>query len=186
MAEGVRGVPDMILLVKLAVGLCRGLSLIAAAAVVLMMLHVSLDVVLLNVFSMSMNTTPEIVARYYMVAVAFLPLGWLTLRNQMIAVELLDFAISRPVRMVSDFVIYISAAGIYAVMTYANWLKAMREASSGSFVELVRFQMPVWHSYFIVPAGFALATLACVLMALAIVSATIRHTLDATTKGDET
>lgn len=176
----------MVFLIKLAVGLCRGLSLIGAAAVVLMMIHVSVDVVLLNIFRLSMNTTPEIVARYYMVAVAFLPLGWLTLRNQMIAVELLDFAITRPMRMVSDFIIYVTAAGVYAVMAYANWIKALREASSGSFVELVRFQMPVWHSYFLVPAGFALAMLACVLMALAILSATIRHTLDMTTKGDET
>lgn len=177
--------PDMIFLVKLAVGLCRGMSLIGAAAVVLMMLHVSVDVVLLNVFRLSMNTTPEIVARYYMVAVAFLPLGWLTLRNQMIAVELLEFAMSRPVRMVSDFVIYSIAAGVYAVMTYANWLKALREANSGTYVELVRFQMPVWHSYFIVPAGFALATLACVLMALAILSVSIRQTLRTTTESDE-
>lgn len=176
----------MILLIKLAVGLCWGLSLIGAAAVVLMMLHVSVDVVLLNVFRLSMNSTPEIVARYYMVAVAFLPLGWLTLRNQMIAVELLDFAISRPVKLASDFVIYIAAAGIYAVITYANWTKALREANSGTFVELVRYQMPVWHSYFIVPAGFALATLACVLMALAILSASVRHAMDTMTKGDET
>ncbi|MDD7972432.1 TRAP transporter small permease [Roseinatronobacter alkalisoli] len=176
----------MIFLVKLAVGLCRGLSLIGAVAVVLMMLHVSLDVVLLNLFRLSMNTTPEIVARYYMVAVAFLPLGWLTLRNQMIAVELLDFAMSRPVRLVSDFVIYVIAAGVYAVMTYANWLKALREAKSGAYVELVSVQMPVWHSYFLVPAGFALATLACVLMALAILSVSIGQTLKTTTESDET
>lgn len=174
----------MTLLVRLSVGLCRLLSLIGGAAVVLMMLHVSVDVLLLNLFRVSMNTAPEIVARYYMVAVAFLPLGWLTMRQQMISVELLDFAMSPRLKQLSDLVIALVAMVIYALLTHATFLKALREANSGTFVELVRFQMPVWHSFFIVPAGFALATLACALTALAILSLTVRQAVAAQTGDD--
>lgn len=88
----------MRMMIRFSAGICRFLSFVGGAAVVLMMLHVTLDVVLLNLFRISMNSTPEIVARYYMVAVAFLPLGWLTLRNQMISVELLDFVLPKWVR----------------------------------------------------------------------------------------
>ncbi|MCH8465245.1 MAG: TRAP transporter small permease [Roseinatronobacter sp.] len=150
-----------------------------------MMLHITLDVVLLNLFRISMNTAPEIVARYYMVAVAFLPLGWLTLRKQMISVELLDFILPKWFQNGSDFLLALIGAAVYGLLTYATWLRALREMRSGSFVELVRFQMPVWHSYFIVPAGFALATLACALLALIFLSQTARDELQSLLKGED-
>jgi hypothetical protein len=61
-------------------------------------------------------------------------------------------------------VIALTGTVIYGLVTYATWLKALREMQSRSFVELVSFQMPIWHSHFLVPAGFGLATLACALM----------------------
>lgn len=173
----------MSLLVRFSAGLCRILSLLGAVAVVLMMLHVTLDVILLNVFRISMNTTPEIVARYYMVAVAFMPLGWLTLRNQMISVELLDFVLPKWLRNLSDFVIALIGAAVYGLLSYATWLKALRELRSRSFVDLVTVQMPVWQSHFIVPAGFALAALACALLAIVYLSHTARAELQRLTTG---
>jgi TRAP-type C4-dicarboxylate transport system permease small subunit len=173
----------MSLLVRFSAGLCRFLSLLGAVAVVLMMLHVTLDVILLNVFRISMNTTPEIVARYYMVAVAFMPLGWLTLRNQMISVELLDFVLPKWLRNLSDFMIALIGAAVYGLLSYATWLKALRELRSRSFVDLVTVQMPVWQSHFIVPAGFALAALACALLAIVYLSQTARAELQRLTTG---
>ncbi len=175
----------MSLIVRLSAGLCKLLSLIGGAAVVLMMLHVTLDVVLLNLFRISMNTAPEIVARYYMVAVAFLPLGWLTMRKQMISVELLDFVLPRWLRQASDFLVALAGVAVYGLLTHATWLAALRQMRSGSFVELVSLQMPVWHSYFLVPVGFSLATLACALMALVFLSQSARDELKALTEGDD-
>ena len=175
----------MSLIVRLSAGLCKLLSLVGGAAVILMMLHVTLDVVLLNLFRISMNTAPEIVARYYMVAVAFLPLGWLTLRGQMISVELLDFVLPKWLRNASDFMIALTGVAVYGVLTHATWLAALRQMRSGSFVELVSLQMPVWQSYFLVPAGFALATLACALMALVFLSPSARVEFEALTERDD-
>jgi len=174
----------MRMMIAFTVWLCRALALFGGAAVVLMMVHVTLDVALLNLFRISMNTTPEIVARYYMVAVAFLPLGWLTLRNQMISVELLDYVLPVSLRRGSDVLIALIGVGVYGILTYATWFKALREMRSGTFVELVRFQMPVWHSYFIVPAGFALATLACALLAVILLVPSARAELTARTEDD--
>ncbi len=173
----------MSLLVRFSAGLCRVLSFLGAVAVVLMMLHVTLDVILLNVFRISMNTTPEIVARYYMVAVAFMPLGWLTLRNQMISVELLDFVLPKWLRNLSDFMIALIGAAVYGLLGYATLLKALRELRSRSFVDLVTVQMPVWQSHFIVHAGFGLAALACALLAIVYLSQTARAELQRLTTG---
>lgn len=172
-------------IVRFSAGLCRLLALISGVAVVLMMLHVTLDVVLLNLFRISMNTAPDIVARYYMVAVAFLPLGWLTLRKQMISVELLDFTLPKWALRASDFLIALIGAGVYGMLTYATWLRALREMRSRSFVDLVSVELPVWPSHFLVPAGFALATLACAMMALVFLSQSARQELDRLLDGDD-
>jgi len=82
-------------------------------------------------------------------------------------------------RRLSDFVIALTGAVVYGLLTYATWLKALREMASGSFVDLVSLKLPIWHSHFLVPAGFALATLACVVMALAFLSKSARAEIDA-------
>jgi len=154
-------------LFRLAEGLCRALSLIGAAAVVAMMLHISLDVALRSLFRISMNTAPEIVARYYMTAIAFLPLGLLHLRAQMVSVELLDFITPQIVQRVQTLLIALAAAGLYGVLSHQAWLKALREARTGTLVEIGTYKMPVWHSFFVPAVGFSVAVLACFLVALA-------------------
>lgn len=175
----------MSFLVRFTAGFCRVLSFVGGAAVVLMMFHVTLDVILLNLFRISMNTAPDIVARYYMVAVAFLPLGWLTLRNQMISVDLLDFVLPKPVRIGLDVLIAVTGTIVYALLTYATWLRALREMRSRSFVDLVTVELPVWYSHFLVPLGFGLATLACALMSIVLLAPRTRELLAAHT-GDDT
>lgn len=152
-------------LTAFATTVCRALSFVGAAAVLAMMAHICLDVALRGLFRVSMNTTPEIVARYYMVAIAFLPLGFLHMTGQMISVELLDVALGRRGRAASDAVVALVAASVYAILAQVTLAKALGEAASGAFVDLVRFQMPVWHSYFLVPLGFGLAALACLVVA---------------------
>ena len=154
-------------LVTLAVRVNRWLALVGAAAVVAMMVHICVDVALRNLFRMSMNTTPEIVARYYMVGIAFLPLGWIELRRQMVSVELIDAFLSPRMRRLSDVLVCLIAAVVYAVLARSTFLNAVKEAKSGTFVELVSWQMPVWHSYFLPAIGFGFAGLACVLTAIA-------------------
>lgn len=139
---------------------------VGAIAVVAMMLHISLDVALRNLFRISMNTVPEIVARYYMTALAFLPLGWLELRRQMISVELLDFALSDRARRISDAMVMALAAIAYGLLAWTNWDKAISETRVGTLVEIATYKMPVWHSFYFAPVGFTLAALIAALLAV--------------------
>ncbi|NDV00953.1 TRAP transporter small permease [Pseudoroseicyclus tamaricis] len=157
-------------LAKLAGGVSRALAYVGTAAVVAMMLHICLDVALRNLFNIAMNTTPEIVARYYMTGIAFLPLAWLELRRQMISVELLEFAMTDRLRRQSDVVVMIVASLVYVALAWGAWPKALKEARSGTFVELVSLQFEVWHSYFIPAVGFSLAAVACLFTAWGLVS----------------
>lgn len=168
----------MLLIPRAAFWLCRLMSLIGAAAVLAMMAHICLDVALRNLFRISMNTTPEIVARYYMVGIAFLPLGWLHLRGHMIVVEVLDALVPHRWRPWQTVIVALVAAGLYGVLARASLTKALREAGTGTFVELVSFKLPVWHSFFMPATGFALAALACLMVALAAVFSSVQAVIE--------
>jgi TRAP-type C4-dicarboxylate transport system permease small subunit len=153
-------------LIAIARTVARIMGFIGALAVVAMMLHISVDVLLRNLFRISMNTVPEIVARYYMTALAFLPLGWLELRRQMISVELIDFALSERMRRLSDVSVMLIASVVYGFLAWTNWEKALSETRVGTLVEIATYKMPVWHSFYFAPVGFTLAALIAALLAI--------------------
>lgn len=165
-------------LVNIARSIARIMGYIGAFAVVAMMLHISLDVVLRNLFRLSMNTVPEIVARYYMTALAFLPLGWLELRRQMISVELLDFAMSDRVRQYSDAAVMVVASLVYGFLAWTNWDKAFSETRVGTLVEIATYKMPVWHSFYFAPIGFTLAAMITALLAFGYLNPALAAQLD--------
>ena len=156
----------MHLLVTLAARAAKFFGYLGALAVVAMMLHIGLDVILRNAFRISLDTVPEIVARYYMTALAFLPLAWLELRRDMISVELLDFALSSRARRLSDILVLLIAAIVYALLAWTNWDKALSETRVGTLVEIATYKMPVWHSFWFAAVGFTVATFVSALLAV--------------------
>lgn len=146
----------------------RILALIGSIGTVAMMFHICIDVALRDFLRISLDTTPEVVARYYMVVVAFLPLAWLERRNGMISVELLEWLLGPRTRQVSDVFVALLSALIYGVLTWATTKSALQHFAVGTFVEFTDYKMPVWHSYFLPPLGFVLATCVCLLKALEI------------------
>lgn len=149
----------------LATTISRALAFVGTAAVVVMMLHICADVLVRNLFNVSMNVTVDLVSRYYMTAIAFLPLGYLELRGQMVSVELLDAALPPRLMRVSDALVALIVSGLYVVLAWSTWPTAFSNFRSGTFVELVSLRLPVWHSYFILPVGFSLAALATLIKA---------------------
>jgi TRAP-type C4-dicarboxylate transport system permease small subunit len=143
----------------------RILALIAAVGTVAMMLHICLDVAMRNVFRISLDTTPEVVARYYMVIVAFLPLAWVERRNGMVSVELLEWALGPRGRRISDTIVALFSGLVYGVLAWTTARSALRHFEVGTFVEFVSYKMPVWHSHFLPPLGFLLAACICLLKA---------------------
>jgi TRAP-type C4-dicarboxylate transport system permease small subunit len=165
------------------VWLSRFFAYIGAAAVVGMMLLICLYVIMREVFRISWNPTPEIVARYFMVGIAFLPLSWLELKKQMIQVELIEFAMTPGIRRWSDLSVMLVSSVVYAVLAYVTWGKAFKEASTGTLVEIGTLMMPVWHSYFLPPIGFTLGCIACLITALCLVLPGAADTLEETLDG---
>ncbi|MBF9030614.1 TRAP transporter small permease subunit [Rhodobacterales bacterium HKCCE3408] len=152
-------------IVRAASAIARILALIGAAAVVVMMLHICLDVVLRNLFRFSFSVTNAMVARYYMVPLAFLPLAWIELRNEMVSVELVDTIMPEWLRQASDALVATVAAVIYAALTWATWGSMVSNWQRGTMIELGETPFHTYPSYIFPTVGFALAALACAVKA---------------------
>jgi TRAP-type C4-dicarboxylate transport system permease small subunit len=144
----------------------RILALIGAIGTVAMMLHICLDVVLRNAFRISIDVTPDVVARYYMVVVAFLPLAWLERQNGMVSVEIIDWALGPRTLRVSNVIVALLSAFVYFMLFWATGRSALQHYAVGTFVEFTDYRLPVWHSYYLPPLGFVLAAFICLLKAV--------------------
>lgn len=138
-----------------------GLALIGAIGVVAMLLHVTAYVIMRHVMSAPVPATVEIVSRYYMVLIAFLPLAWAERRGDMISIEVFAHLTPQSVKPWVAALVSLVTSGTYVLLTYTTWLVALREFKTGSFVISLSVAIPVWPGYFILPVGFALAALVC-------------------------
>jgi TRAP-type C4-dicarboxylate transport system permease small subunit len=127
---------------------------IACVIVAVMMLHVSADVFARTFYNHPLIGTTEIVSAYYMVALAFLPIAWISRQRGHIIVELFTAHLPhRKLKMLDAFagcvtLVYVSLF-VWKLLETAVEKTHIREAweAATGFVE-------VWPSRWIVPAGF--------------------------------
>ncbi|MCT7378369.1 TRAP transporter small permease [Chelativorans salis] len=139
--------------------LTNALALVAAAGVLAMLLHVTADIVGRQIFGRPVPATVEIVSRYYMLLIAFLPLAWTERRGEMIAVDVFAGLFRGRWERVDKVLVNVLSFAAFAFLTYTTWFAAMREFGSGSFVLSLSVAVPVWPGYFVLPLAFALASL---------------------------
>ncbi|MFN3526055.1 MAG: TRAP transporter small permease [Paracoccus sp. (in: a-proteobacteria)] len=140
---------------------------VGAVAVFLMMLHITADVTGKFLFNRPLPGTIPIVAQYYMVVAAFLPLAMVERMTGHISVEILYTHMPRTLRGI--LTVFATALGIvvFAAMTWATWGEAMKKYAVGSFSYEQGIRVPVWPSYFILPAGTGLLTVVLIWRLLA-------------------
>ena len=146
-------------------------GLLGAIGVIVMMAHITIDVLSRILFGSPLVGTNEIVSRYYMIAVAFLPLAWVEHRNGMIAVELFDSFMGRGTRLAGDMLVALVSIAALLLLTWTSWHEAVAALRKGAFVMAVGNRIPVWPTYFMIPVGCFLAAILVVLRALILVIA---------------
>lgn len=139
-----------------------GLALLGTLGILLMVVHVTLDVVLRATLSVSIPATVDLVTRYYLITLALLPLGWVEWRKQMITVEAMEGMMGQRLVRLSDVLVSLLSAVVYAILAVATWGKAMEQYAIASYVMALDVPLPVWPTYFVLPIAFALSTVVCV------------------------
>ena len=133
--------------------------IVAGVAVVLMMLHVSLDVVTRPFLSRPLPGTTLIVSDYYMVACAFLPLAYAQAVDGHISMDAAaHLAPARAQYHMAGFALLIAVV-VFALLTWTATHDALTKYKINSFSIEFGTRIPTWPSYFLLPVGCALMTL---------------------------
>ncbi len=146
----------------------EGLAIGGGAALVLMMLHIVADVATKYLFNDPIDGTTEIVAAYYMVAVVFLPLAYVTIAEGHLIVELFTVRIGgRPLAAL------VGAAGLITLLyllffIYHTAVEAVRRTREGEAWETSVDLVAVWPSRWFLTVGLTA-------MALYVALALARH-----------
>lgn len=132
---------------------------IAGAALLLMMVHITVDVVANLVLRSPVPLTNAAVTQYYMIAVAYLPLAAAEYRGAHISVDLVVNWMSERVRRILDHVVQAVALLIYAGLGLQAFQLALEKLGRDAFLMEQTTRVSTWPSYFIIPAGFWLVAL---------------------------
>jgi TRAP-type C4-dicarboxylate transport system permease small subunit len=132
------------------------------AAVILMALNITADVVLRGTVNWGIYGTTEIVSFYYMVATVCLPLAFIELRDEHINVEVFfQLLPSFLQRVVLAFSI-LCTGGFFAVFAWRSWYDSMVALSTRETL-MGYAEIPIWPARFILPISFALVVAICLL-----------------------
>jgi len=136
--------------------LAKSASLIGAICVVLMMLHVTADVLGRYLFNAPLPGTIVVVANYYMIILVFIAIGVAEEKRAHISVEFLTDLMSKPVRGILSVFSGVLTVAVIAVLMIGGWSEAVKKTNGGATMEQGSQMIEIWQSYWLVPIGAAL------------------------------
>ena len=138
--------------------LVRGVDMLlllgAGAALVAMMLLISVDILSSLILNAPIAITSALVTQYAMIAVAFLPILAAERRGAHIGVSLLTDRLPGAARRGLEALVGLAMAGVYLLLTVQAWQEARDRLEAGSFLVEQTSRILTWPAYFMVPAGF--------------------------------
>lgn len=154
---------------KLIIRASHALVLVCSAALVLMMVQVTLDVAGKYLLHEPIPGSETIVSSYYMVAIVFLPLAWVEVCGEAIVVELLYGIASKPIRMIMAAAGAAATVICYGFLAWFLWAPAMHAYGIGEF-DAGTWDVITWPSRFLLPIGLALGALVALLQMVRILT----------------
>lgn len=136
-----------------AVRLLNRLFLIASGTfVVLMMLHITLDVILRN-SGVAVQGTLEVVSFYYMVCLVFLAFGYVELTHEHIRVDLFVQRMPPSVQLVLYVFSCLLGLVFFGMLGWQTLLDALKATQSAE-TAMANFTFYIWPARWALPIGF--------------------------------
>lgn len=146
------------------------LSLLGSLCVILMMLHITTEVTLRYLFSITLPGTLVFVGNYYMIVVVFVPLALLELRGRHIAVDVIAGNFPAGLQRVLAALAKLLTATVMGMLTYAAWEQALKKMQTGATIDQGTASIVIWPGYFLLVAGGALMTLVALVRLVEIIA----------------
>ena len=135
------------------------LIFVAGLALVSMMAHVVFDVIGRTFFNEPIDGTLEIVSGYYMVAVVFLPIAFVTRNNEHIYVELFTRGMGPGRIALLDGAAELLALLFVGFLTWQSGVEAVARTAAGETWETAESLIPMWPSRWLLPLSLLAMTL---------------------------
>jgi TRAP-type C4-dicarboxylate transport system permease small subunit len=148
------------------------LSLVAGF---LMMAHVAVDVAARYLLNRPLEGTTEVVAAYYMVAVAYCPWAFIASRDRHIVAGMFQHIGTPRFDFWLDIAVKLFTAVCVAVFTYQTFLAALRQTRAGEVWLAGTMYLPVWPSRWVLPVSGFFMVLYLVLRVIAQLAAAARR-----------
>lgn len=137
------------------------ITLIGGAAIALMMIHITADIIARFFINKPLPGTITFVAHYYMIIAIFLPLAYTEQCRASISVELISGFFSPKMNKFVDMFGSLFVSITAFLITYVSWGVALKNFSSKTSVMQGDFTIPTWPSYFILCFGAGLLGIYC-------------------------
>lgn len=142
--------------------LSKVLLWLSGLALILMMLHVTADVLSKYLFNAPVPGTAEVVAAYYMISVVFLPLAYVEVANRSIVVEMIYDLLPNCAKYPLDIIGTLISLAFFGFLAYLGVGLAEEAFAVREYVDGL-WRIVVWPSRFLIPLGMAVAALALLL-----------------------
>lgn len=139
----------------LATWFSRGLMALSCLALLAMALHVTADVVMRTFFNSPIPGTLEIGTHYYMIAVSFLALGQVQIRDGHVAVEFVVHSLKARPRMVLEFLALLVTFVFSVIYLNMSWVSAAQKTARREYVLSQDNILLIWPSRWILVVSVA-------------------------------
>jgi TRAP-type C4-dicarboxylate transport system permease small subunit len=142
------------------------LSTLGEIVVAAMCLHIVAEIAANSLLGSPIEGTPEIVARWYMVAIVFLPFAFIQRQGLHIKAELFTDRLSPRLRALLDCTVDLLMTAMAALLAWYSFGDAIDATQRGERLELMSGAVITWPSRWLVPLGFATMGLVALLGAI--------------------
>lgn len=120
---------------------------------ILMITHITIDVVLRFFFHIALHGTLEVVSFYYMVCIVFLPLAFVELKQEHISVDVLVNHFPPNIRLALYLTSCLLGVIYFSMLGYQSLLDAIK-ATQSQETAMANFTFYLWPSRWALPVGF--------------------------------
>ena len=148
----------------------RASIVLGSLVLMAMMLQVVIDVISRKVLGAGFPATADLVSKYYMVAVSFLPLAMTEVHRRHIEATIFTQRLHGLPRKIVFLFGFAMALAVFCLLTKGSLDEALKQTARGAYVDAGTMRFPTWPSYWILPVSFALMALVLVLRIIEILT----------------
>jgi TRAP-type C4-dicarboxylate transport system permease small subunit len=140
--------------------------LLAEIGIVLMMLHVTVEIISRSVLRIGLEAVNEITAYYYMSAVTFFALGYVTRTDGHISAQFFTAWMPPRAREILEGVIAIVLCAYMVLLVWQTGHEALAMTGVGEVHQAANLYLPKWPPRWFLPIGSAIMALAALAIAI--------------------